>query len=852
MRRRSSTETSGSITVFLSFLLLFMMSFIFTVLEGARITASRAQLAMLSEMASDSFRAEYYYPLFKEYGLLGVDGGFGTKERDAGRIEKELGDHLSYTYENTTNSLLEGTDVKVALSSASYMLEENKSDIRHQIDAEALFEGAELLMEEITGNEMFKSLNVLQEVYEKQAEAMESAAAVTTELLRLMTIVDGISTTETGLYADYDGNFVIEGNFLKCLGLKDEDYMKGTYGNPRIYNEAKGHIVYVNNTLELAKSLIKSIKSLDESISRQNSVTAGLRNDLRQVNYRISDLTELKELAFMDEEELEEALGEDEDKLKELEKLIKEGEKPEETGSLEKRYAAMKAKVQKLREELSLVKEQIKSLKSDLKEAEDEAFEIMYSIDTEEGVLSSLENQRAETAAEAESVCSLISNILSLALENTEKALACVLELRVKQELARETVGEYEKFLKENEGIPGRIIDSLVADTVNLKAYVSLEKSGYDTAGMMKTLQENLLYLGSALASFTMTADIRNMDVALTLTSGFLDRMSYESLKFNYTGLSTGQNTGKNVKESLSEALAGGLLDYLGVKDVSKKELNGLELPSKGEWERKDDDIFSAFIKLKDMFSATDPAAVFKAAGDKLTSDFLTEVWLSGHFSDFTSPGTDTRISYEREYVLSGKKTDAENLASTAMKLTALRAVFTMTSILADPNRNSEATYMAASVAGFTGIPALLYVVKYAIITVWALEEALVEVSALLMGKKVPLYSPTGRITVYEIATMTKEKVRIKAGAIQQGSAGVSYIQYITLLSFFTGLEKKELRIADIIQENIRLKYRDTFRMGNVVTRWSFNASVTTTQKFDTGFFNKLAYFLSLGIEGSY
>jgi hypothetical protein len=252
------------------------------------------------------------------------------------------------------------------------------------------------------------------------------------------------------------------------------------------------------------------------------------------------------------------------------------------------------------------------------------------------------------------------------------------------------------------------------------------------------------------------------------------------------------------------------------------------------------------------MFSAKDPAALFKEAGEKLTSDFLTEVWLSGHFSDYTSPGTDTRLSYEREYVLSGKKTDVENLASTALKLTALRAVFTMTSILADPNRNSEATYMAASVAGFTGIPALLYVVKYAIITVWALEEALVEVSALLMGKKVPLYSPTGRIAIYEIATMTKEKVRIKAGSIQQGSAGVNYIQYITLLSFFTGLEKKELKIADIIQENIRLKYRDTFRMGNVVTRWSFNASVTTTQKFDTGFFNKLAYFLSLGIEGSY
>ena len=71
-------------------LLILMTSFVFTILEGARIKASEAQLAVLSKMAADSFSAGYCYPLFKEYGLLAVDGGFGKKEKEDGKIKTEL------------------------------------------------------------------------------------------------------------------------------------------------------------------------------------------------------------------------------------------------------------------------------------------------------------------------------------------------------------------------------------------------------------------------------------------------------------------------------------------------------------------------------------------------------------------------------------------------------------------------------------------------------------------------------------------------------------------------------------------------------------------------------------------
>ncbi len=253
-----------------------------------------------------------------------------------------------------------------------------------------------------------------------------------------------------------------------------------------------------------------------------------------------------------------------------------------------------------------------------------------------------------------------------------------------------------------------------------------------------------------------------------------------------------------------------------------------------------------------DFFKNSDPAELLRDAGERLTQDFLTEVWLKNHFSDHSSKRTDTRLCYEREYVLSGKTSDAENLAAAALKLTALRAVFTFASLLADAERNGEATALAASVSGFTGIPALLYVVKYAILTVWALEEAMVEVSALFMGKSVPIFSPKGRISISEILVMTGEKVKAKAKAIGNDLPGANYMHYLTLLSFFEGLTKKELRIADLIQENIRLKYRDTFRMDNAVTEWCFTASAEAVGMFDTGVFGESAYVMRVQTGGSF
>ncbi|MCR5822956.1 MAG: DUF5702 domain-containing protein [Lachnospiraceae bacterium] len=790
-----------------------MTSFIFTSLEGARIEAMRARFVLLSEMASDSFSGEYYYPLFKEYSLLAVDGGFGKKETDRGRVEKELQGFLSYPYENSSDTLFGGTDPKVKLDSIGTILESEKSGIRHQIRDAALFEGAELLLDGIMGNDMFKAAGTLGKVYDKQAAAMEKVAAVTKELLRLMTLIDGVRTTENGLYTE-EGKMRIAPSFVKKFGIKGESYMKGTYGAQFVFEEVKPTIVYGDTTIKLTLDMMGEVEGLDCDIEECEAEIAEMRDLLSSMEEeRKGIVEEIKTL-----KEPPPAIdGEEKEKLTEEER--------------KERIAALQGLSEKLKKSI----EETKTL-----------------IDAEN---ESRENLIKERKQRFSTLCvryDVVAKVLRGCEEDAREALACVTELLVKQEMAKGVIDEYEDFIKKAGDIPGEILDSLLKDTVNIRSYASLDGSGYDAEGMMKEIFADLALFSAMQLPKDATGDMSRMRIALKKAQGFIEDLSYNKLKFNYTGVGTSKEIGKNVKETLGQLVSGGFLKYLGVTDVSPKKLNGLDLPSKGDFDKSSEDIFSSFTKMGDFFKNADPGTLLNEAGAKLTSDFVTEVWLANHFSNFREQKEDTMLSYEREYVLAGKRSDAENLASVVLKLTAFRAIFTLTSLIADPQRNAEATALAGSITGCIGFPELIYVVKYTILTVWALEEALVEVSGLLMGKKVPIYSPTGRVSVAEILIMTGDRVKTKASAIAGNAPGVSYMQYVTVLSFFENLGKKELRIADVIQENIRLKYRDSFRMSNAITDWSFTSSLIGSRKFDTGFYSDRAYGFNTKVTGGY
>lgn len=80
----------GSMTVFLSLVLLLIASMLFAMLESARVYGIRAQVHMDSELLIESAFAEYNIAMLDEYGLFFLDGAQGGTDLNIGQLEQEL------------------------------------------------------------------------------------------------------------------------------------------------------------------------------------------------------------------------------------------------------------------------------------------------------------------------------------------------------------------------------------------------------------------------------------------------------------------------------------------------------------------------------------------------------------------------------------------------------------------------------------------------------------------------------------------------------------------------------------------------------------------------------------------
>ena len=77
--------------MFLSLVLVLLFSFVMTTLEAARIRGATAYFSMISDMAGDSVLASYYYPLFQNYRIFGVDAG----DEEGFFTQRDIGEKLN-------------------------------------------------------------------------------------------------------------------------------------------------------------------------------------------------------------------------------------------------------------------------------------------------------------------------------------------------------------------------------------------------------------------------------------------------------------------------------------------------------------------------------------------------------------------------------------------------------------------------------------------------------------------------------------------------------------------------------------------------------------------------------------
>ncbi|MCM1049824.1 MAG: DUF5702 domain-containing protein [Clostridiales bacterium] len=99
----------GYITVFLSLSLTLILSLVFTVIEGARISAIRMKFECVADIGMNSILAEYHRELLNQYDLLFVDTSYGGSLPSIANTEEHLKKYIQENLQYQSGNLFQRT-----------------------------------------------------------------------------------------------------------------------------------------------------------------------------------------------------------------------------------------------------------------------------------------------------------------------------------------------------------------------------------------------------------------------------------------------------------------------------------------------------------------------------------------------------------------------------------------------------------------------------------------------------------------------------------------------------------------------------------------------------------------------
>ena len=135
-----------------------------------------------------------------------------------------------------------------------------------------------------------------------------------------------------------------------------------------------------------------------------------------------------------------------------------------------------------------------------------------------------------------------------------------------------------------------------------------------------------------------------------------------------------------------------------------------------------------------------------------------------------------------------------------------------------DEQLKAESLATATVIAGATGLPPVIQAINQTILLILAVEESLIDITALLCGYKVPLFKQHAsfQMRYSEICMVSKSFLRKKAEIYKKGGGvitgkAMSYMQYLGMLMALTVEKSMRERAISLIETDLRERYNQTF-----------------------------------------
>ncbi len=188
------------------------------------------------------------------------------------------------------------------------------------------------------------------------------------------------------------------------------------------------------------------------------------------------------------------------------------------------------------------------------------------------------------------------------------------------------------------------------------------------------------------------------------------------------------------------------------------------------------------------------------------TDEYLINNYIKKRFRNiYYANGISDGFFYgEQEYIVSGRFSDEENRKAVRNRIIAMREV--MNTLFIKQNTEMQEKILAAATVVTVG-----YAPEEAAAVItgaWALAESINDYELLIRGKPVPVMKTESTWAV----SLDNVINNISSGCIDTGNnSGDNYNDYINYMLCLLDDNTKLLRIMDLIQINMRYRYRDDF-----------------------------------------
>lgn len=212
-------------------------------------------------------------------------------------------------------------------------------------------------------------------------------------------------------------------------------------------------------------------------------------------------------------------------------------------------------------------------------------------------------------------------------------------------------------------------------------------------------------------------------------------------------------------------------------------------------------------------------------------SKVLYNEYIISHFGNYVTPGENRGLAYQTEYILEGGDTDLGNLEAIVRKLLLTREAVNVIFLYSDPVKRAEVEACAQGVATMLLIPFAAPAIGALIAAGWAFCESIVDVRALLDGKKTALTksAETWQVDLRAIPGIVAPDVF--GGMTKDVPGGAGYTDYLRFYLFLADMQVSITRSHDMVESTLRGLGRPNFRLDTCIFALTFDTGVVSEHK---------------------